>query len=553
MATGASLFAQSLKNLGIEEIFVLVGDHLNEVLLAIEQHQIKVIDMRHESGVTHAADALARVRRKPAVSLVTGGPGHTNSLTGIATAFLAASPLIAVSGSPAAGMAGRQVFQVVDQVGMTLPVVKWSAEPTAPGQIPYLLGRAYSEATTGRMGPVHLTIPVDVFAGEAQTVLPMPKPVPPPVAAPSQKEVLAALALLRNAERPVVIAGSGVWWGDAGHELSQFVKRTKLPLYTVTMARGVVPDSHPQVMGYADPAINRAVRKVFPQADCVLVLGKRIDYRVALGGPRLFSADAKFIQVDFHAQELGANRGLELAICADVKATLREMVAAVGKETWKPLPWLKMLRKEDAAARAILDEAAKDQQSPVHPAALFAEIREALPKDTLISWDGGDCVHWGRAMLPAEHAGGWLRLGPMGTIGSALPNALSLQMAHPGRPVLMVTGDGSLGFYLAELETLVRYKLPVVIVVGNDGGWGLERELQRELTGGGTVACELKRTSYDVIMKGFGGEGETISRPDQVAPALRRAFASGKPYLLNVEIRGIRSAFTEWQIMGKKK
>jgi acetolactate synthase-1/2/3 large subunit len=180
-------------------------------------------------------------------------------------------------------------------------------------------------------------------------------------------------------------------------------------------------------------------------------------------------------------------------------------------------------------------------------------LRQALPRDVLYSWDGGDFVHWGRALVPAREPGGWLRLGPLGTIGSSLPNGLALQLAHPRRPVAVITGDGALGFYIAEMDTAVRHKLPIVVIVGNDAGWGLERELQSFAYGGVTVACELQSTPYDVIMKGFGGGGETIERLEQVRPAVQRAFASGVPYCLNVKIRGVRSPFTEWQIAGKKK
>jgi acetolactate synthase-1/2/3 large subunit len=188
----------------------------------------------------------------------------------------------------------------------------------------------------------------------------------------------------------------------------------------------------------------------------------------------------------------------------------------------------------------------------MHPAAFFRELRHALPKDVLYSWDGGDFVHWGRAMLPALHPGGWLRLGPLGAIGSALPNSIALQMAHPDRPVAMITGDGALGFYLAELDTLVRHNLPVVIIVGNDAGWGLERELQSFATKGApTVACELRDTRYDLIMQSFGGQGETIDRPTQVRPAINRALAARVPYLINARIRGAQSPFTAWQIAGK--
>jgi acetolactate synthase-1/2/3 large subunit len=206
------------------------------------------------------------------------------------------------------------------------------------------------------------------------------------------------------------------------------------------------------------------------------------------------------------------------------------------------------VRELRAAWTARLEAAQADA------AVFFRALREALPQDVLFSWDGGDFAHWGRALLPALHAGGWLRLGPLGTIGSSLPNAIALQLAHPARRVVAITGDGALGFYLAEMDTAARLKLPIVLIVGNDAGWGLERELQSWGTGGApTVACELQAARYDLVMKAFGGDGETIERPEEVRPALGRALASRVPYCLNVRSRGARSPFTEWQIAGKKR
>jgi acetolactate synthase-1/2/3 large subunit len=320
------------------------------------------------------------------------------------------------------------------------------------------------------------------------------------------------------------------------------------------MGRGTVSDDHPLVMGYADPALNYAVHTAFREADLFLVVGKRIDYRLAMGGARLFPEGARFIQIDVHEEELGLNRPLDVAICADARAALEALTEAAGPQPWAPRPWLARARDLKDTWQARLAEKGRGESGPMHPAAFFRELRRALPRDVLYSWDGGDFAHWGRASLEARQAGGWLRLGPLGTIGSSLPNSAALQLAHPGRPVAMITGDGALGFYLAEMDSLVRHKLPVVLIVGNDAGWGLERELQRSATqGAATVACELQSARYDLIMKGFGGGGETVERLDEVAPAVERAFAAGVPYCLNVKIRGVRSPFTEWQIAGRKK
>jgi acetolactate synthase-1/2/3 large subunit len=459
----------------------------------------------------------------------------------VATAQLAGSPLIAVSGSRARGLADRQSFQDIDQVGMTRPVVKWAAEVPSAGEIPFYLGRACSEANAGRRGAVHLTIPVDAFTGNSSDVALGAGGPALPVSRPYVKQ---ATELLRAAKRPVVIAGSGVWWSGAEQALREFVERTQIPLYTITMARGTVPDDHPLCMGYADPALNYAVHTIFREADLFLVAGKRLDYRLALGGARLFPAEAKFIQIDIHPQELGMNRRLDAAVCGDLRAALDAIPDAGAIRT----EWLERVRELRAASAARLEAADADA------AVFFRALREALPKDVLFSWDGGDFAHWGRALLPARHAGGWLRLGPLGTIGSSLPNALALQLAHPERKVVAITGDGALGFYLAEMDTAARFNLPIVLIVGNDAGWGLERELQSWGTGGApTVACELQAARYDLVMKAFGGDGETIERPEEVRPAIGRALASRVPYCLNVKIRGARSPFTEWQIAGKKR
>lgn len=549
MPTGAELFVSTLKTLGIHDIFTLVGDHLNEVLAVAHAEGLRIIDMRHESGVTHAADAWARIHRRPALALVTGGPGHTNALTGIATANLALSPLIAVSGSRASTLAHRGAFQDIDQVGMAAPVTRWAAEVPNAAQIPFYLGRAYQTANSGRRGTIHLTIPVNVFQEKTEVASRTPHS---PKSVTARPEVNGVIETLRRAERPVVIAGSGIWWDNASTELREFIEHTSLPLYTITMAKGVVPDNHPLAMGYADPALNSAVQAAFQEADVVLVLGKRIDYRLALGGPRLFGAETRFIQIDIEPSELGLNRPLEIGVRASVRETLHALLAEC-KEPWRPLPWLNRLHELKRAQQQRLDSAASDESLPIHPAAFYRRLRDALPHDTLFAWDGGDFAHWGRASIPALHAGGWLRLGPLGTIGSALPNGIALKLAHPDRPVAVITGDGSLGFYLAEIDTAVRHKLPIVIIVGNDAGWGLERELQAATVAGSpNVACELAPTRYDVITIGFGGDGETIEHLDDVAPAVTRAFASPVPYCLNVKIRGVRSSFTEWQIAGKR-
>jgi acetolactate synthase-1/2/3 large subunit len=551
MPTGAELLVRTIRELGISQVFTLVGDHLNEVLSLMPRTGIRVIDTRHESGVTHAADAWARIHRRPAISIVTGGPGHTNSLTGIAAASLACSPVIAISGARPSNLAERGAFQDIDQIGMARPIVKWAAQPPSPSLIPFYLGRAWAEANSGRKGPVHLTIPLDVLTGTTDHYLAPSFALESAEPQPDSNQIGNALSLLRAAERPVVIAGAGVWWADAESELRDFIEKTSLPLYTISMARGMVSDDHPLSMGYADPALNRAAHQAFLEADVVLVLGKRLDHRLGMAGTHIFASGARFIQVDIHPQELGLNRKLAVSLCAGVKATLRALLSEIGATPWAPLPWLDRLKVLRHEWTETLRAHAQQSGMPMHPATFFAELKKYLPPNALYAWDGGDFVHWGRCMLPALRSGGWMRLGPLGAIGSALPNSLALKLAHPNDPVVLFIGDGSLGLYLAELDTAVRHSLPVIVIVGNDSGWGLERELQNA-SGGASVACELRQTRYEMIMRGFGGEGEVVDNVAQVRPAIDRALQSRVPYCLNVVIQGSRSPFTEWQVAARK-
>ena len=554
MPTGAELFVSTLKHLGVTHLFTLVGDHLNEVLRVAAREGLRLVDVRHESAAAHMADGWGRFTRRPGVSMVTGGPGHTNSLTGIATAFTTCSPMIAVSGMRPSRLADRNAFQDLDQVGTARDITKWSAVPPEASQLPFYLGRAFNAALEGRPGPVHLSIPVDFFTAQIASTPALPDPPVMPRPRPDSHDIDRLLALLAAAERPVVVAGSGVWWSDAGPELEQVLHRAGLPLYTVCLARGAVSDLDPNCFGYADASLNRAAQKAFQEADLFLVLGKRIDYRLAMGGPRGLNAHAKVVQVDIHSSELGLNRRLDLAICADAKAVLAALFDALPPDAPPSrAAWLDRLRTLDSAWREELRASSATPGPLLHPGAVFQELAPLLPENATLCWDGGDFVHWGRAMLPARHPMHWLRLGPLATLGSCLPIGLTAKLLRPDQPSIVISGDGSLGFYMAELDTAVRHNLPVIVIIGNDGCWGIERELQLGIYGDGrTIACDLRRTRYDLVMKALGGEGEHVERPEDLRPAFARALASGRPYLLNIEIRAARSPLSAYQLEAKK-
>jgi thiamine pyrophosphate-dependent acetolactate synthase large subunit-like protein len=555
MPNGAELFIDSLKKLGVTHIFTLVGDHLNEILRVADREGLSIVDTRHEAAAVHMADGWGRITRTPGVSMVTGGPGHTNSISGIATAHTTGSPIVAVSGMSSSAGRDRNAFQDIDQLALVQGITKYAAIPGTVGQIPFHVRKAFQEAVQGRAGASHLSVPVDMLTSKVKEHAPLPAgPIVPQRPAPLAWDVARLIDLLDGAERPVVIAGSGAWWADAGEELREFVEKASLPLFTVCLARGVVSDDHPLCFGYGDPTLSRAAAKAFKEADLVVVLGKKLDYRLRLGGTQLFSADAKFVQVDIHAEELGLNRALEVAMLADVKVTLQQINEALGS---RPAPdrtaWLGQVRQAEEAWEQELASVAAKPGSPMHPLHFFMQMRNWVPENATLCWDGGDFVHWGRCSIPARRPMHWLRLGALAGLGACFPIGLTAKILRPDSPSIIISGDGSLGFYAAEMDTAVRHNLPVIIIVGNDGGWGIERELQLGTYGGDTtVACELRRTRYDLVMKGFGGEGEFVEQPEDIRPALDRALKSEKPYLINVDIRGARSPFTQYQLAGKK-
>ena len=556
MPTGSELFVRSLKCQGIDRIFTLVGDHLNDVLQVAAREGMSIYDTRHESAAVHMADGWTRLTRTPGVSLVTGAPGHTNSITGIATADATAVPMFAVSGMSDSNARDRFAFQDMDQLKLVQGITKYAAVPARSGQIPFHVKRAFLEMLRDRPGVAHLSIPVDLFTENNESHAPIPtERIEAVRSAPASGDVDRIVDLLTSADRPAIIAGSGAYWSRADAELAAFVEAARIPLFTANLARGMVSDEHPLCFGYADATLNRGAENALRQADLVVIVGKRLDYGVRMGGPQLFANDAKTVQIDVCGTELGMNRSLEVGVLADVRTTLAALNDALAG---RPIPdradWLAEVHWGCDAYAAEVAKLAARPRSPMHSLHAYQVLQDKIPSDATICWDGGDFVHWGRYLLKARHAGRWMRLGSLAGLGVALPVGLSAQILRPSSRTVVVTGDGSLGFYIGELDTAVRYGLPMVIIVGNDAGWGIERELQQAFyPESETVACELRSTRYDLVMKGFGGDGAHVTSPDQLEDAFDRAFRSEKPFLVNIEIDGAGSPFTQYQINKRVK
>lgn len=542
MMTGAHLLVRTLKRHGVERIFGLCGDHVNAIFNACLDEGVAIVDVRQESGATHMADGWARVTGQPGVSVVTGGPGHTNSITGIATAWMACSPIIAISGMHDWGLRDRAPLQEIDQVELVRPITKWARVVTDPARLAQYAAIAYREAVSGRPGPVHLTIPGDVLeAAVDQAKIALPEPWRREPAAAAATAVEAALDLLQRAERPAVIAGSGIWWAGAWEALRRFVELTALPCFTIGMGRGSLSDDHSLCLGYADPILNPAAREI-RDADVVLLIGKRIDFRLGYGN--LFGPGASLIQADIHAAELGRNRSAQLPIQCDAGAFLAQMVASAEKRGgWKEKPWVERLRQTRRASAESRRAEETSDTAPVHPLRIVKEVREAVGAEAVWVIDGGDFAQWCRLGLPARRPGHWVRLGSLGTVGASIPFGVAAKLARPDCPVVILTGDGGMAFHSWELHTALRFNAPVVVVVGNDCGWGMERELQAAFYDR-TIGVELGPVRYDKVIEGMGGYGEHVEDPAELRPALERALKAGKVACVNVMMRGVPSPLT---------
>lgn len=540
--TGAHLLVRTLKRHGVDRIFGLCGDHVNAIFNACIDEGVAIVDARQESGATHMADGWARVTGQPGVSVVTGGPGHTNSITGIATAWMACSPIIAISGMHDWELRERGPLQEIDQVELVRPITNWARVVTDPTRLGQYVAIAYREAVSGRPGPVHLTIPSNVLEATLDdSRIAVPEPWRSEPATASAAAVEKALDILQRAERPAVIAGSGIWWARAWDALRRFVEVTSLPCFTIGMARGSLSDEHPLCLGYADPILNPAAREI-READVVLLIGKRIDFRLGYGN--LFGPNANLIQVDIHAAELGRNRSAQLPIQCDAGAFLAQMAAAAEERGgWTEKPWVEQLRQARKAAADARRRGETSDAAPVHPLRIVKEVREAVNSEAVWVIDGGDFAQWCRLALPARKPGHWVRLGSLGTVGAAIPLGVAAKLAKPDCPVVILIGDGGMAFHSWELHTALRFNAPVVVVVGNDCGWGMERELQAAFYDR-TIGVELGALRYDKVIEGMGGHGEHVEHPAELRPALERALKAGKVACVNVMMRGVPSPLT---------
>ena len=529
--TGGHLVARTLRQAGVRHVFTLCGGHILPIYDGCLTEGVAVVDVRHEQAAAHAGDAYARLTRGIGVAVVVPGPGVTDAVTGVANAYAARSPLLLIGGAAPLALRGLGALQETEQIALLRPITKgaWSVVDTR--QIPEVLTTAIRTALSGRPGPVFVEIPVDLLLAAVEDRL---APIPTgyihqPRAAADADGVAALETLLAGAERPVVMAGGGVYWDDAAKSLALFAERAGAPVFMNGAGRGALGSDHPnalfQTRGWA-----------LGHADVVLVLGTPLDFRLGYGRPPTFAENAKVAMIDVDPAELGRNRPLELGLAGDIDVILRQLVDALPRGLPdRVAPWLGELRRREAEARGKLDELAAADDRPISHYRWAREVAAAVTRDTVVVGDGGDVVNCAAKFVPVDRPGQWLDPGPLGCLGVGPPFALAAKLLRPDQRVLLVSGDGAFGLNGMELETAVRFGLPFTCVIGNDGGWGQIRSPQVSFFGETrTVATSLPTTRYDLMVEALGGRGALITDPREIGPALARALASDEVWCLNV-------------------
>ena len=537
--TGGHLFIRCLKQEGIDTVFTIVGDTILPLVDAAEDEGIRFIDTRHEGAALHMADGYARITGKPAVGIFTGGPGFSNAISALPAIYTSESPVIFVAGCAELPEKGMTAFQEIDQVSMAAPVTKGSWLIHDKTRIPEYVATAFRAATTGRPGPVHLTLPIDlqdadISEDELPQYLPQEyRPMGRPQGDPTLIEETAAL--LRGARRPVIIAGNPARYSVAAEQLEKLAESTGIPVFTVEQARGLLDDEHPLCFGYADGALNPTARR-FREADVALLLGKRLDHRYRYGG--VFSDDAKLIQADASPAEIGRNRGVAVGIQGDLGAVVEQLTAAFSSSASvneSKSAWVDQLRQD----RNAWDEELRGKatgEAPMHPLDVYTGLEKHLDDDTVVIFDGGDYVQWGRAYIKARKPGHFMRLGPLSHLGAGIPYGMAAKLANPDSKVLVFIGDGAFGFYTMEFDTCIRHDLPITTVLGNDATWGIDKTFQVAYYGR-AVGTDLRHIRYDKVVDAIGGYTEHVEDPSEVGEAVGRALASGRPSLVDVSVR----------------
>jgi acetolactate synthase I/II/III large subunit len=530
---GGHLVAKTLKEASVGHVFTLCGGHILPIYDGCVREDIQVVDMRHEQACAHAGDAYARLTRNIGVAAVTAGPGVTDAVTGVANAHSARSPLLLIGGAAPLGLRGLGALQETEQVALLRPITKGSWTVADARQIPEVLTTAIRTALTGRPGPVFVEIPVDLLLTTVEDRLaPVPTRYVHRNATAADSGDIAQLArLLAEAERPLVMAGSGVYWDDAAAALRSFADASGVPVFMNGAGRGALPPDHPSAFAHARGW-------ALSQADFVLVLGAPLDFRLGYGRPPSFAEDARVAMVDSDPAELGRNRPLELGLHAHIGRVLEQLVLAMpGAAPARAEAWRCRVGERERESRAKLEAESRSDAVPISHYRWAREIAEAVTPETIVVGDGGDVVGCASKFVPVSAPGQWLDPGPFGCLGVGPSFAIAAKLLHPDRRVLLIAGDGAFGLNGMEMETAVRFGLPMTVIIGNDGGWGQIRNPQLSFFGAErAVGTSLPFTRFDRMVEALGGRGVHVTEPVQIRPALDKALAADQVTCINVEL-----------------
>ena len=551
--TGSDLIIKCLKMYDVDTIFGIAGDHILHLLDRLIDQNFRMIDGRHEAASVHMANAYSRILRKPGVVLSTT-PGHANAVAGLANAMHSEAPVINIAGSADSTNIGRGAMQEFDQIGIAKPVTKGAWEIPSVNRIPEYISLAFRTAMEGKRGPVHLTIPHDL---QEQTVdievferykKSLEDDINNWLTYPNFNQIKKSLEMLKSAKKPVVIAGLGAGATVLSDDLSEFLKRTQIPFFGVDTGRALVPDSHECSLGIGYLPLNKSAQRI-NESDVILLLGVKLDYQLGFGGSPPFNENAKIICVDPDIQQLNRSRTVSLVVNSDVGPYVELIKNESDKFKWDSSEWLKSLK---STKENYISEMKKlsDGKLPMHPMDVSLSIQENLDEDTFVVFDGGDYCHFSRATVPIEKYLRSLYVSSFGMIGVGLPYAIGAKAALPDKKVILVVGDGSLGFHAPEIDTSVRHNLPVTVVVGNNSLWGIDYWIQKGLYER-DVWTKLDQTNYELVAKGFGAEGLLVDNPEILKNEIEKSLNSNKITILNIIVRKISSPVADAAVTRK--
>jgi acetolactate synthase I/II/III large subunit len=520
------LVARRLKASGIDTVFTLSGGHLFSIYDGCRSEGIRLVDTRHEQTAAFAAEGWSKVTRQPGVAALTAGPGVTNGMSAMAAAQQNSSPLLVLGGRAPAARWGMGSLQEIDHVPFVAPLTRFAATAPAAEAVSGLVDEALRATVGAPSGVAFIDFPMDhVFSvapddGRPGALTDLPAP---PVADGDALD--RAAGLLAAARRPVIMAGTNVWWGHAEVALLRLAEQRRIPVLMNGMARGTVPADHPL-------AFSRARSKALAGADVAVVVGVPMDFRLGFGG--VFGPETQLIVADRAQPDRDHPRPIAAGLYGDLPATLSALGETAEAGAARHDDWVAGLREAETAARDSEHAELADDRSPLHPMRVYAELAPLLDRDAIIVIDAGDFGSYAGRVIDSYVPGAWLDSGPFGCLGSGPGYALAAKLARPERQVVLLQGDGAFGFSGMEWDTLVRHNVPVVSVIGNNGIWALEKHPMEALYGYSVVAELRPETRYDEVVRALGGHGELVSAPAELRPALKRALGSGLPAVVNV-------------------